>query len=80
MGADDYTRPAGRRMMTADLRAQYPRDTEDQAVLRLLTRNAPLGPPELPDPVALRSRARRPEAAPRRRPVRTGSPAAFWSE
>ncbi|WP_234433091.1 MobF family relaxase [Streptomyces sp. NRRL S-1824] len=36
---DDYTRPAGRRMMTADLRALYPRDTEDQAVLRPLTRN-----------------------------------------
>ncbi|MFJ2565750.1 MobF family relaxase [Streptomyces sp. NPDC087568] len=35
---DDYTRPAGRRMMTADLRALYPRDTEDQAVLRPLTR------------------------------------------
>ncbi|MGR8012268.1 MobF family relaxase [Streptomyces hypolithicus] len=42
---DDYTRPVGRgRMMTADLRALYPRDTEDQAVLRPLTRkrNAPL--------------------------------------
>jgi hypothetical protein len=35
---DDYTRPAGRRMMTADLRALYPRDTEDQAVLRPLAR------------------------------------------
>ncbi|MFJ6785893.1 hypothetical protein [Streptomyces yangpuensis] len=32
---DDYTRPVGRgRMMTADLRALYPHDTEDQAVLR----------------------------------------------
>ncbi|MDL5206686.1 MobF family relaxase [Streptomyces sp. ALI-76-A] len=41
---DDYTRPASRRMMTADLRALYPRDTEDQAVLRPLTRKrtAPL--------------------------------------
>ncbi|MFE2943432.1 MobF family relaxase [Streptomyces sp. NPDC059255] len=42
---DDYTRPVGRgRMMTADLRALYPRDTEDQAVLRPLTRKrtAPL--------------------------------------
>ncbi|MFI2913915.1 MobF family relaxase [Streptomyces sp. PDY-4] len=42
---DDYTRPVGRgRKMTADLRALYPRDTEDQAVLRPLTRNrsAPL--------------------------------------
>ncbi|MGV9933959.1 hypothetical protein ACWDY4_25790 [Streptomyces olivaceoviridis] len=41
---DDYTRPASRRMMTAGLRALYPRDTEDQAVLRPLTRNrsAPL--------------------------------------
>ncbi|MFF7183513.1 hypothetical protein [Streptomyces sp. NPDC008121] len=36
---DDYTRPASRRMMTADLRALYPRDTEDEAVLRALTRN-----------------------------------------
>ncbi|WP_411089222.1 hypothetical protein [Streptomyces sp. 061-3] len=35
---DDYTRPAGRRMMTANLRALYPRDTENQAVLRPLTR------------------------------------------
>ncbi|MGW9411833.1 MobF family relaxase [Streptomyces diastaticus] len=36
---DDYTRPVGRgRRMTADLRALYPRDTEDQAVLRPLTR------------------------------------------
>nr|BFD88417.1 hypothetical protein StreXyl84_78180 [Streptomyces sp. Xyl84] len=42
---DDYTRPVGRgRKMTADLRALYPRDTEDQALLRPLTRNrsAPL--------------------------------------
>jgi len=42
---DDYTRPVGRgRRMTADLRALYPRDTEDQAVLRPLTRKrtAPL--------------------------------------
>ncbi|MFE3074320.1 conjugal transfer protein TraA [Streptomyces sp. NPDC059247] len=37
---DVYTRPVGRGlMMTADLRALYPRDTEDQAVLRALTRN-----------------------------------------
>ncbi|MFK4024675.1 MobF family relaxase [Streptomyces albogriseolus] len=36
---DDHTRPVGRgRRMTADLRALYPRDTEDQAVLRPLTR------------------------------------------
>ncbi|MFE9636774.1 MobF family relaxase [Streptomyces sp. NPDC006463] len=35
---DDYTRPASRRMMTADLRALYPDDTEDHAVLRPLTR------------------------------------------
>ncbi|MER6113872.1 MobF family relaxase [Streptomyces hirsutus] len=41
---DDYTRPAGRRMMTADLRALYPRDTEDQAVLRPLTRNRTASP------------------------------------
>lgn len=37
---DAYTRSVGRGwMMTADLRALYPRDTEDQAVLRPLTRN-----------------------------------------
>lgn len=43
---DDYTRPVGRRMMTADLRALYPRDTEDQAVLRPLTRNRTAAPYE----------------------------------
>ncbi|PZH09165.1 conjugal transfer protein TraA [Streptomyces sp. NTH33] len=43
---DDYTRPAGRRMMTADLRALYPRDTEDQAVLRPLTRKRTATPYE----------------------------------
>ncbi|MEU8717906.1 MobF family relaxase [Streptomyces sp. NPDC048663] len=36
---DDYTRPVGRGLkMTADLRALYPSDIEDQAVLRPLTR------------------------------------------
>ncbi|MFD3665773.1 MobF family relaxase [Streptomyces sp. NPDC058659] len=42
---DDYTRPVGRgRKMTADLHALYPRDTDDQAVLRPLIRKrtAPL--------------------------------------
>ncbi|MGW1736719.1 MobF family relaxase [Streptomyces sp. NPDC001999] len=34
---DGYTRPIGR-SMTADLRALYPRETEDQAVVRPLTR------------------------------------------
>ncbi|MFF9673665.1 MobF family relaxase [Streptomyces eurythermus] len=44
---DDYTRPVGRgRMMTADLRALYPRDTEDQAVLRPLTRKRTVPPYE----------------------------------
>ncbi|MFB9540055.1 MULTISPECIES: MobF family relaxase [Streptomyces] len=43
---DDYTRPASRRMMTADLRALYPRDTEDQAVLRPLTRKRTAPPYE----------------------------------
>jgi hypothetical protein len=43
---DDYTRPASRRMMTADLRALYPRDTEDQAVLRPLTRRRTAAPYE----------------------------------
>ncbi|MGW1615148.1 MobF family relaxase [Streptomyces sp. NPDC002285] len=37
---DDYTRPVGRGLkMTADLRALYPRDIEDQAAVRPLTRN-----------------------------------------
>ncbi|MFF5456199.1 MobF family relaxase [Streptomyces sp. NPDC012950] len=44
---DDYTRPVGRgRRMTADLRALYPRDTEDQAVLRPLTRRRTAAPYE----------------------------------
>ncbi|MFD8939241.1 tyrosinase family protein [Streptomyces sp. NPDC059578] len=44
---DDYTRPVGRGlMMTADLRALYPRDTEDQAVLRALTRKGSATPYE----------------------------------
>ncbi|MFC4506159.1 MULTISPECIES: MobF family relaxase [Streptomyces] len=44
---DDYTRPVGRGLkMTADLRALYPRDTEDQAVLRPLTRNRSAPPYE----------------------------------
>lgn len=43
---DGYTRPASRRMMTADLRALYPRDTEDQAVLRPLTRKRTATPYE----------------------------------
>lgn len=43
---DDYTRPASRRMMTADLRALYPRDTEDKAVLRPLTRKRTAPPYE----------------------------------
>ncbi|WP_369780663.1 MobF family relaxase [Streptomyces sp. R33] len=44
---DHYTRPVGRgRMMTADLRALYPHDIEDQAVLRPLTRNRSATPYE----------------------------------
>ncbi|MGP3635332.1 MobF family relaxase [Streptomyces sp. 24-1644] len=44
---DHYTRPVGRgRMMTADLFALYPRDTEDQAVLRPLTRKRTAPPYE----------------------------------
>ncbi|WUX65380.1 relaxase domain-containing protein (plasmid) [Streptomyces sp. NBC_01431] len=42
---DNYTRTVGR-MMTADLRALYPRDTEDQAVLRPLTRSRSASPYE----------------------------------
>ncbi|MFI8516022.1 MobF family relaxase [Streptomyces sp. NPDC085460] len=61
---DDYTRPVGRgRRMTADLRALYPSDTEDQAVLRPLTRNrtaAPYGRARLAaDALAARVRAAR---------------------
>nr|AAO50111.1 hypothetical protein [Streptomyces violaceoruber] len=44
---DDYTRPVGRgRRRTADLRALYPGDTEDQAVLRPLTRKRTAPPYE----------------------------------
>ncbi|WP_413755072.1 MobF family relaxase [Streptomyces sp. MMBL 11-3] len=44
---DDYTRPVGcGRMMTADLRALYPRDTEDHAVLGPLTRKRSAPPYE----------------------------------
>lgn len=43
---DDYTRPAGRYRMTADLRALYPRDTDDRAVLRPLTRKRTAPPYE----------------------------------
>lgn len=43
---DDYSRPASRRMMTADLRALYPDDIEDQAVVRLLTRKRSASPYE----------------------------------
>ncbi|WP_327340843.1 MobF family relaxase [Streptomyces sp. NBC_01324] len=44
---DDYTRPVGRGLkMTADLRALYPRDTDDQAVLRPLTRKRSAPPYE----------------------------------
>ncbi|MFC8015528.1 MobF family relaxase [Streptomyces cinereoruber] len=47
VAVDDYTRPVGHgRRMTADLRALYPRDTEDQAVLRPLTRNRSAPPYE----------------------------------
>ena len=40
----DYTRLAGRRMMSADLRALYPRDFEGKAVLRPLTRKRSASP------------------------------------
>jgi hypothetical protein len=46
MVVDDYTRLASRRMTTADLRTLYPRDTEDQAVLRPLTRKRTAPPYE----------------------------------
>lgn len=44
---DDLTRPVGRgRRLTADLRALYPGDTDDQAALRPLTRNRTAAPYE----------------------------------
>ncbi|MGW6639820.1 MobF family relaxase [Streptomyces cyaneofuscatus] len=43
---DGYTRPASRHTMTADLSALYPRDTDDQAVLRPLTRKRSAPPYE----------------------------------
>ncbi|MCX5374897.1 MobF family relaxase [Streptomyces sp. NBC_00091] len=43
---DGYTRPASRRMMTADLRALCPHDIGDQAVLRALTRKRSASPYE----------------------------------
>lgn len=44
---DDCTRPVGRGLkMTADLRALYPHDTEDQAALRPLTRKRSAPPYE----------------------------------
>ncbi|MEU9983774.1 MobF family relaxase [Streptomyces sp. NPDC050856] len=61
---DGYTRPVGRgRRMTADLRALYPGDTEDQAVLRPLTRSRTAAPYErarlAADALAARVRAAR---------------------
>lgn len=43
---DHYTLPVGRRTMTADLRALYPREIDDQAVLRPLTRSRSVSPYE----------------------------------
>ncbi|MFE6023849.1 conjugal transfer protein TraA, partial [Streptomyces sp. NPDC056441] len=70
-------RPASRRMMTADLRALYPHDTEDQAVLRPLTRKRTAPPYErarlAADALAARvqavRRADRLSSRPRPRPV-----------
>ncbi|MGJ5899240.1 MobF family relaxase [Streptomyces niveiscabiei] len=61
---DDYTRPVGRGLkMTADLHALYPSDTEDQAVLRPLTRKRSAPPYErarlAADALAARVRAAR---------------------
>ncbi|MEV5886708.1 MobF family relaxase [Streptomyces sp. NPDC052020] len=61
---DDHTRPVGRgRRMTADLRALYPSDTEDQAMLRPLTRSRAAARYErarlAPDALAARVRAAR---------------------
>ncbi|EYT78006.1 conjugal transfer protein TraA [Streptomyces sp. Tu 6176] len=47
VAVDRFTRPVGRGLrMTADLRALYPNDTEDQAVLRSLLRNRTATPYE----------------------------------
>jgi hypothetical protein len=63
---DDYTRPVGRgRMMTADLRALYPRDTEDQAVLRPLTRKRTAPPYGAGPPRRRRAEGQGPRGAPR---------------
>nr|WP_234313313.1 MULTISPECIES: MobF family relaxase [Streptomyces] len=61
---DDFTRPVGRGLaVTADLRALYPRDTDDQPVLRPLTRNRSVPPYErarlAADALAARVRAAR---------------------
>ncbi len=86
MVLDNYTRPVGRgRRMTADLRALYPRDTEDQAVLRPLTRNRTAPPYErariAADALAARVRAaRRAERlGSRPRPYAVAVPAALGS-
>ncbi|MEU0214507.1 MobF family relaxase [Streptomyces sp. NPDC006265] len=82
---EDYTRPAGQRMMTADLRALYPRDIEDQAVLRPLTRKRTAPPYErarlaagaLAARVNAARRAERPGSRPR--PYAVAVPAASRS-
>ncbi|WP_432043500.1 MobF family relaxase [Streptomyces cadmiisoli] len=83
---DDYTRPLGRGLkMTADLRALYPRDTEDQAVLRPLTRNRSAPPYErarlAAGALAARVRAaqRAERLGPRSRPGAVAVPAASRS-
>ncbi|WP_435972203.1 relaxase domain-containing protein [Streptomyces sp. Qhu_M48] len=83
---DDYTRPVGRgRRMTADLRALYPGDTEDQAVLRPLTRSRTAAPYErarlAADALAVRAHAvrRADRLGSRPRPYTVAVPAASRS-
>ncbi|MFE9139414.1 MobF family relaxase [Streptomyces sp. NPDC007355] len=81
---DDYARPVGRgRRMTADLRALYPGDTEDQAVLRLLTRRRTATPYErarlAAGALAARVRAARRAERSRPRPYAVAVPAASRS-
>ncbi|MFE7402970.1 hypothetical protein [Streptomyces sp. NPDC057557] len=81
---DNYTCPVGRRMMTADLRALYPRDTEDQAMLRPLTRKRTASPYERASLAAgaLRARVhaacRSDRLCSRTRPHTVAVPAAPW--
>lgn len=78
---DGYTRPASRRTMTADLRALYPHDNGDQAVLRALTRKRAASPYERAGlaAAALTARVHALRRADRLNPAPGGGPAGTWS-